>query len=78
MPDIPYKQLIDENGDSFYPVCGGSSFSVPVPVAKVGRDPLDEESGNPLQYSCLKSPMNKGAWRATVQRVAESDKTEMT
>ena len=46
-------------------------------IPGLGRDPLDEESGNPLQYSCLKSPMNKGAWRATVQRVAESDMTEL-
>ena len=26
-------------------------------------------NGNPLQYSCLKNPMDRGAWRATVQRV---------
>ena len=25
-----------------------------------------EENGYPLQYSCLESPMNRGAWRATV------------
>ena len=25
-----------------------------------------EENGNPLQYSCLKNPMDKGAWQATV------------
>ena len=24
-------------------------------------------SGNPLQYSCLENPMDKGAWWATVQ-----------
>ena len=29
-------------------------------------------NGNPLQYSCLKNPMERGAWWATVQRVAES------
>ena len=23
--------------------------------------------GNPLQYSCLENPMDRGAWRATVQ-----------
>ena len=28
--------------------------------------------GNPLQYSCLEKPMNRGAWRATVHRVAKS------
>ena len=27
---------------------------------------------NPLQYSCLEKPMGRGAWRATVHRVAES------
>ena len=28
--------------------------------------------GNPLQYSCLENPMNRGAWWATVHGVAES------
>ena len=28
--------------------------------------------GNPLQYSCLESPMDRGAWWATVHRVAKS------
>ena len=28
--------------------------------------------GNPLQYSCLENPMDRGAWWATVQRVAKS------
>ena len=28
--------------------------------------------GNPLQYSCLQNPMDRGAWRATVHRVAKS------
>ena len=26
--------------------------------------------GNPLQYSCLENPMDRGAWRATVHEVA--------
>ena len=34
--------------------------------------------GNPLQYSCLENPMDRGAWRAMVYRVAESDTTEAT
>ena len=25
--------------------------------------------GNPLQYSCLENPMDRGAWRATVRRL---------
>ena len=28
--------------------------------------------GNPLQYSCLEHPKDRGAWRATVHGVAES------
>ena len=28
--------------------------------------------GNPLQYSCLENPMDRGAWQATVHRVANS------
>ena len=28
--------------------------------------------GIPLQYSCLGNPMDRGDWRATVHRVAES------
>ena len=29
-------------------------------------------SGNPLQYSCLKNPMERGAWQATVHGVTEN------
>ena len=29
-------------------------------------------NGNPLQFSCLKNPMDRGAWPATVHRVGES------
>ena len=36
-----------------------------------GRSPR-EGNGNPLQYSCLGNPMDRGAWRATVHGVAKS------
>ena len=29
-------------------------------------------NGNPLQYSCLENPMDRGAWLAMVHRVAKS------
>ena len=29
-------------------------------------------NGNPLQYSCLKNPIDRGAWQATVHGVAKS------
>ena len=28
--------------------------------------------GNPLQYSCLENPMDRGAWQGTVHKVAKS------
>ena len=31
-----------------------------------------EGNGNPLQYSCLENPMDKGAWLATVHGVTKS------
>ena len=31
-----------------------------------------EGNGDPLQYSCLGNPMDRGAWQATVHGVAES------
>ena len=41
-----------------------------------GRSP-GRRNGNPLQYSCLGNPMNRGACQATVHGVAkESDTTE--
>ena len=36
-----------------------------------GRSP-GEGNGNPLQYSCLENPMDRGAWQATVHRVTKS------
>ena len=42
-----------------------------------GRYPGGGHS-NPLQYSCLENPMERGAWRATVHRFTELDMTEAT
>jgi hypothetical protein len=41
-----------------------------------GRSP-GEGNGNPFQDSCLKNPMNRGAWWATVQSVTKNQ-TDMT
>ena len=32
---------------------------------------LERGHGNPLQYSCLENPMDRGAWQAIVHRVAK-------
>ena len=38
-------------------------------IPGVGRCPV-EWNGNPLQYSCLENPMDRGTWRAIVHGVA--------
>ena len=38
-------------------------------IPGLGRSP-GEGNGNPLQYSCLENPMERGPWRATVHVVA--------
>ena len=40
-------------------------------IPGLGRSPGGGH-GNPLQYSCLENPMDRGAWRATVQGTAKS------
>ena len=70
---------------SFEPHCMASQVALAVknPPAKagdvkdtglisgLGRSPR-EGNGNPLQYSCLENPMDRGAWQATAHRVAKS------
>ena len=45
----------------------GELGSIPGSVRSPG-----EGNGNPLQYSCLENPMDRGAWQATVHGVSKS------
>ena len=43
------------------------------PVRSLGwEESLERENGNPLQYTCLENPMDRGAWWATVYGVTKS------
>ena len=53
------------------PVNAGDEGLIP----GLGRS-LEEGNGNPLQYSCLENPTDRGAWWATVHGVEESDTIE--
>ena len=55
------------------PANAGDSGSIPGSGRSLGGG-----NGSPLQYPCLENPKDRGAWRATVHGVAESDMTEVT
>ena len=40
-------------------------------ISGLGRSP-GEGHGNPLQYSCLENPLDRGAWQATVHGIVKS------
>ena len=40
-------------------------------ISRLGRSPGGGHA-NPLEYSCLENPIDRGAWRATVHGVAKS------
>ena len=40
-------------------------------IPGLGRSP-GEGHGNPVQYSCLENPMDRGAWQAKVHSVAKN------
>ena len=55
------------------PAKTGDAGSIP----GMGRS-LGEGNGNPLQYSCLENPMDRGGWWVIVRKIAELDTTKKT
>ena len=49
------------------PANAGDAGSIP----ESGRSP-GEGNSNPIQYSCLENPTDRGTWRATVNRVTKN------
>ena len=81
-----FLKAVKEYGQrrSFMPVSEHLVMSRKIPWEKsqilcIVKGYLGEGNGNPLQYSCLENPINRGAWWATVHGVAKSrDMTEHT
>ena len=66
--------LTDHPRDLGFPCSSFGKESVcnagyPGSIPGSGRSP-EEGNGNPLQCSCLETPMDRGAWQATVLGVA--------
>ena len=53
------------------PVCQCRRHKRHCLIPGLGRS-LGGGHGNPLQYSCLENPMDRGVWRATVHKVVKS------
>ena len=59
----------DSSGKESACNAGDTGYSSLIPG--LGRSPR-EANGNPFQYSCLKNPMDRGAWWSAVHRVTKS------
>ena len=57
-----------DGSDGTVSACNAGELSS---VPKLGRSP-GGVNGNPLQYSCLENPMDRGAWQATVHGITKS------
>ena len=54
------------------PSANAGDIRVTGSIPGLGRSPGGGH-GNPLQYSCLENPMDRGAWWVIVHRVAKSE-----
>ena len=64
----PYRIGFPGGSDGKESTCNVGDLGL---IAGLGRSP-GEGNGNPLQYSCLENPMDRGARQTTVRRVAKS------
>ena len=65
------KQGVPGSSGGKESVCNAEAAEDTGMIPGLGRSP-GGGNGNPVQSSCLKNPMDRGAWRATVHGVAKS------
>ena len=66
------RTQVSHIADGFFTSCAtreACNAGDPGLIPGSGRSP-GEKDGNPLQYSCLENPMDRGAWQATIHGVA--------
>ena len=68
LPFPPLKNLLNPGIKPMFPALAGKFFT----TESVTWEAHKEGSGNPLQYSCLENPRDRGAWQAVVYGVAQS------
>ena len=66
--ELKVKLIVSRGSDSKESTCNAGNLGS---ILGLGRSPGGGQ-GNPLQYSCLENPMDRGAWRPTVHGVAKS------
>ena len=64
---VCFKQGFSGGSDGKESSCNAGD---PCSIPKSGGSP-GEDHGNPLQYSCLENPTDRGVWQATVHRVTK-------
>ena len=67
-PGRPQSMGLQGGSEGKESTCNAGDLSL---IPGSGRS-SGEENGNPLQYSCLENPMDRGAWWATVHGVPKS------
>ena len=65
------KRGFSDGSEGKESACNAGDTGTVVSIPGPGRSP-GEGNGNPLQYSCLKNPMDRGAWQATVHEVMKN------
>ena len=68
--EYQYLQNLTLNKDQLSGKGSAASTGDAFPIPGLGRS-CGGGNGNPLQYSCLENPMDRGAWLATVRGVAK-------
>ena len=66
--DYKYKALHNAKVYKYYRIEASGDIRDAISIPKSGKSPGGGH-GNPLQYSCLENPMDRGAWWPTVHRV---------